>query len=131
MKKYIISLLIILSATGSVVQAQELLMDSLRGKWNMKEQYNDQKRIDTKGTIEFLEDGKFVSQGSYFGSAEGLYRTDETKGTISIEINGLTSEWSATVRNHVLRMTRAKKRNTPDIVLVFLSEQGETNSGSR
>jgi hypothetical protein len=124
-------LLVVMASTSGKLWAQELLLDSLRGSWTLTEQYNNKNRVETKGLIEFQEDGKFVSHGSYFGTAVGLYRTDETRSTIHIDIDGTTSEWSASIRNHVLRMTRVKKKKTPRIELVLVSERGENNSGSR
>jgi hypothetical protein len=123
-------LLIALTSMSGKAWAQELL-DSLRGSWTLTEQYTNKNRVESKGLIEFQEDGKFVSHGSYFGTAVGLYRTDETRSTIHIDIDGTTSEWTASIRNHVLRMTRVRKKKTPRIELVLISERGENNSGSR
>src|SRR5436190_13391828 len=103
--------------------SQRLLLDSLKGTWLLKEQYNDKNRMVPKGTIEFLEDGTFKSNGSYFGSASGLYRTDETKATVQIEIQGKTTEWTASVRNHILRMTKEKRKKSPRVQLVLYSEE--------
>ncbi len=107
---------------------QPLLLDSLKGTWILKEQYNNKDRVVPKGTIQFLEDGTFKSDGSYFGSTRGFYRTDETKSTIQIDIQGKTSEWSASVRNHILRMTKVKKKKSPRVELVLFSETAENNS---
>src|SRR5688572_5267108 len=123
-------LIVVITSASSQAVAQILLLDSLHGTWSMQEQYNDKIRVEPKGTIEFREDGTFVSNGSYFGSANGLYRTNETKSTIHIEINGVTSEWSASIRNHVLRMTRVQKKKTPRIELVLVSRQTENNNGN-
>ena len=75
-----------------------------------------------------MEDGTFKSKGSYFGDAEGLYRTDETKQTIHIEIDGVTTEWNARVRNHVLRMVKPRKKGGPRVELVLVAENYEFNS---
>jgi hypothetical protein len=112
----------------TAVSAQTLLLDSLKGTWSMSEQYNNKSRIDPKGTIEFREDGTFKSEGSYFGTAVGFYRTDESKSTVQIEINGVTSEWTASIRNHVLRMIRPRRKKAPRVELVLLSENAEFNS---
>jgi hypothetical protein len=135
MKKLLTSCLIIavvltLASSNKALAQSPTLLDSLHGTWMLKEQYNDKLRVEPKGFIEFLEDGTFKSHGSYFGSAVGLWRTNETNSTIHIEIGGKTSEWTASVRNHVLRMTRERKKKSPRIELVFLSSQGENNSGS-
>jgi hypothetical protein len=112
--------------------SQPLLLDSLKGTWELKEQYNNKQRVEPKGSIEFREDGTFKSHGSYFGSAVGLYRTDETKSTIHIEIDGRTTEWNASIRNHVLRMTKPRRKKAPRVDLVLQSEDAEENSsGSR
>ena|SRR5690349_19164359 len=120
--------LLFISLSGS---AQTLLLDSLKGKWTMLEQYNNKNRVEPKGGVEFLEDGTFKSNNSYFGTSVGLYRTDETKQTIQIEISGVTTEWTAGIRNHVLRMVKAGRKKAPRVELVLLSENYEFNSGSR
>jgi hypothetical protein len=121
--------LLILAAAN--IEAQPLLLDSLVGTWTMSEQYRNKDRIDTKGTVEFLEDGEFRSNGSYFGTAEGLYRTDETKSTIHIEIDGMTSEWNASIKNSVLRMVKPKRKRSPRVELILMSENAEVNSGGK
>jgi hypothetical protein len=126
--KYIIIVLLALAA-GSA-NAQRLLIDSLKGTWTMSEQYKNKERTTPKGTVEFLEDGTFRSNGSYFGTSTGLYRTNETKSTIQIEIAGKTSEWNATVKNHVLRLVRPRYKKSPRVELVLMSESAEVNSGS-
>jgi hypothetical protein len=108
--------------------AQQLLLDSLKGTWTLAEQYNNKQRMQPKGTIEFQEDGIFRSNGSYFGSAVGLYRTDETKSTIHIEIDGRTTEWTANINNHVLRMVKPRRKKAPRVELVLRSEKAEQNS---
>jgi hypothetical protein len=123
------SAILLLTFACLSASAQTLLLDSLKGTWSMSEQYNNKRRINPKGTIEFLEDGTFRSNGSYFGTAVGLYRTDETKSTIHIEINGVTSEWTAVVRNHELRMVKPRKKKKPRVELVLRSENAESNSG--
>jgi hypothetical protein len=130
MKKiiFIYSAILCLMVVCKSVSAQTLLLDSLKGTWSMSEHYNNKSRIDPKGTIKFLEDGTFKSDGSYFGTAVGFYRTDESKSTIQIEINGVTSEWTASIRNHVLRMIRPRRKKAPRIELVLFSEKAEFNS---
>ena len=129
--RFTLLLLIVVASSLGKTWAQELLLDSVRGTWTLTEQYTNKNRVESKGIIEFQEDGKFVSHGSYFGTAVGLYRTDETRSTIHIDIDGTTSEWTASIKNHVLRMTRVKKKKTPRIELVLVSERAENNSGSR
>ena len=123
----IIALFAILFAVVPGV-AQTLLLDSLKGTWVLQEQYNNKQRVVPKGTLQFLEDGTFRSHGSYFGSTEGFYRTDETKSTIHIEIDGRTTEWTASVRNHVLRMTKPRRKKAPRVDLVLHSQKTENNS---
>lgn len=124
--RQIVLLLILCGSIPCLSQSQ--LLDSLKGTWILKEQYNNGIRVVPKGTIEFEEDGVFKSAGSYFGSTEGLYRTDETKSTIHIDIDGKTSEWTAIITNHVLRMTRPRKKRAPRVELVFFSDKAENNS---
>lgn len=126
----ILAVVAFLFSVGHRATAQILLLDSLHGTWTMIEQYNNKTRMEPKGTIEFTEDGRFRSKGSYFGSTEGLYTTDETKSTIQIELNGTMTEWTASIRNNVLRMTRLRKKKSPKIELVLLSERAEHNSGT-
>ena len=123
----IIALIAILFAAAPGI-AQPLLLDSLKGTWVLQEQYNNKQRVVPKGTLQFLEDGTFRSHGSYFGSAEGLYTTDESKSTILIEIDGRTTEWTASVQNHVLRMTKPRRKKAPRVDLVLYSQKAENNS---
>jgi hypothetical protein len=124
--KHIAVFAILLAALPGLSQTQ--LLDSLKGTWELKEQYNNKRRVEPKGSIEFREDGTFKSYGSYFGSAVGLYRTDETKQTVHIDIDGRTTEWNASIRNHVLRMTKPRKKKAPRVELVLQSQDGEHNS---
>lgn len=128
--KYFILVPAFILALQVAAEGQNLLLDSLHGTWTMTEQYNNKSRVEVKGTIEFLEDGTFKSNGSYFGSAQGIYTTDETKSTIHIVIDSSTSEWSASIRNHVLKMTRVGKKKTPRIELVLVSNKRENNAGT-
>jgi hypothetical protein len=129
-QRYILIVAILALTVQANLSAQTLLLDSLHGKWTMHEQYNNKTRVETKGSVEFLEDGTFKSDGSYFGNAAGLYTTDESKSTIQIVIQGNTSEWTASIRNEVLTMTRLRKKKTPRVELVLVSERRENNAGS-
>jgi hypothetical protein len=129
--KFVAVALLLFAAAAT--DAQPLLLDSLKGTWTMSEQYKSRNkdRVETKGTIEFREDGTFHSVGSYFGTTTGLYRTDETKSTIHIEIDGITTEWNAAIRNHILHMVKPKGKKSPRVELVLMAENAEVNnSGS-
>jgi hypothetical protein len=123
MKTYIIIFLVALT-TSSFAQAvksknTEQLMDSLKGKWIVTEVTNNKKQVDPAGFIEFQNDGKFTTSGSYFGTGEGLYTTDETRSTLYVEFDGSKTEWEAAVRNRMLRMELIRKKKEPRVTLVM------------
>ena len=109
MKKYLF-IVLFTSLVGANHSFAQKLLDSLIGKWNVKE-YQQNKKTDftNAGTIEFLQDGVFLSSGTYFGDAEGLYRTDETRSMVYLDKPSPT-EWKATIKNNVLQLHRVTKK---------------------
>src|SRR4051812_22525744 len=103
MKKYSFIFALVFIAAVSTTNAQQLL-ETLEGKWNVKEYHNNSKVANT-GFIDFQQNGVFESRGTYFGTRKGLYRTDETRSVVLID-NGKPSEWKATITNNVLRLDR-------------------------
>lgn len=124
MKTHLITVLVLLFSHSIVAQdvntkSSGKLMDSLQGKWIVTRVTNNKKNIEPKGFIEFQTDGKFVSNNSYFGSTEGKYNTNETQSTLYVEIDGTKTEWTADIRNRVLRLSQVRKNNEPKVTLVL------------
>lgn len=82
------------------------LLDSLQGKWTVTKTTINAKDSFKQGTLFFSDDGKFVSNGNYFGSVHALYTTNETTLSIQIETGDKSvTEWAANIRNGVLYLT--------------------------
>ncbi len=87
--------------TSSFVQAQNSqphkqgpkdLHGAVVGKWNLSAP-NSKNQL---GMWEFQADGKFVSSGEYWGNKKGLFRTEESRSVIVIEIGENVTQWAAT-----------------------------------
>jgi hypothetical protein len=78
-------------------QGPKDLNGKITGKWKL----NDSKSSN-QGIWEFQVDGNFLSTGDYWGAKKGLYRTDETRSVIVIEIGEQVTEWSASFNKGAL-----------------------------
>jgi len=126
MKKYIF-IFIFTSIVGIEQVFAQQILDSLIGKWNVKEYHNNRKTISNQGTIEFKQDGFFVSSNTYFGEANSLFRTDETRAVIYID-NGKTTEWRAILKKNTLRLEQiVPKQKTPKVYLILLKDEAIAN----
>ena len=128
MKKYLFILIFscVASVTHTFAQQQQLL-ESVIGKWNVKEYHNSRKSVSNAGTVEFLQDGVFASKGTYFGTSKGLYRTDETRSVVLVDY-GKTTEWKASMVNNVLRLDKInKKEKTPSVYLILVRNGKDEN----
>jgi hypothetical protein len=104
MKRLIITLVLLVSLQGAFAQS---LLDSLKGNWTVTQITTNTKNKTKAGTLYFSDDGKFVSSGNHFGSMHALYTTNETTSSVQIEnINKSITEWSATIKNNTLYLTR-------------------------
>lgn len=125
MKKY--SFIFIFAFIASVTTTYAQLLDTLVGKWNVKEYRNNQTTVLDSGFIDFQQDGVFESRGTYFGTRKGLYRTDETRSVVLID-NGKTTEWKATMTNNVLKLDQIiKKQRKPKIYMILIKEGKDEN----
>lgn len=123
MKTFILIFLVALttSSFGQDIKSKntEQLLDSLKGKWIVTQVSNNKKNVAPSGYVEFANDGKFISNNSYFGSREGLYTTDETRSAIYIDMDGEKSEWTVQVQNRILKMENVRKGKEPRVKLVM------------
>jgi hypothetical protein len=105
MKKYFltiaaIAIFMMIYGTGYTQNSQphkqgpKDLNGKITGKWKL----NDSKSAN-QGIWEFQVDGNFLSAGNYWGTKKGLYRTDETRSVIVIEIGEQVTEWAASFNN--------------------------------
>lgn len=119
MKKHSIILFFLLLGFGThTVNAQDLLGD-LYGSWNMTKY---QSRIKTQlatGKVTFELDGGFLSEGVYFGTVKGLFSTNETRSVVIIDIEGVKSEWTASVKKGVLRLRTPSGTRQPKVFMMF------------
>ncbi len=113
----IASFLFLFSFTTSLT-AQNLISD-LAGKWSITKYQSKQKTEGKSGTLEFLTDGMFRSEGIYFGVQTGLFRTDETRSIVIIEAQNGITEWTASVKDDVLRLKSIKGKG-PRVYLTLI-----------
>ena len=123
MKKYLF-ILLFTSVVGIHNIFSQQLLNSILGKWNVKEYHNNRKSAANTGTVEFLQDGVFASKGTYFGTSKGLYRTDETRSVVLIDY-GKTTEWKASLVNNVLRLDKIVKKQKVSTVYLILVREGK------
>src|SRR6188768_357107 len=88
-------LFLITSATS--ISAQNLISE-IAGKWSITKYQSKVKTEGKSGTLEFLSDGMFRSEGIYFGTQTGLFRTDETRSLVIIEAQNGITEWTASLK---------------------------------
>lgn len=103
MKRLIITAVLLVSLQTAFSQT---LLDSIQGKWTVTKITNNNKNSMRAGTLYFSEDGKFVSTGNHFGSADALYTTNESTSSVQIEAaNKAVTEWGVVVKTGVLYLT--------------------------
>jgi hypothetical protein len=127
MKKYflIIAALAIVMAMHNLGHAQNSQPykqgpKDLRGKIAGKWKEGDAKSTD-KGVWEFQVDGTFVSSGGYWGTKKGLYRTDEGRSVVIIEIDEDMTEWAATFDHDALALKEITEGNNRKLRNVLLT----------
>ena len=120
MKKsaFIISCFLLIGLGENTVNAQDLL-GALHGSWNMTKYQSQVKTQLPTGKVTFESDGGFVSEGVYFGAEKGLYSTDETRSVVIIDIEGVKSEWTASVKKGVLRLRTPSGTKQPKVNMTF------------
>jgi hypothetical protein len=127
-KKSFIVLFVVMTGVLHTGFAQSsLLLESIKGKWNVKEYHNNRKTAINTGYIDFQQDGVFESKGTYFGDRRGLYRTDESRSVVLID-NGRTTEWRASLVNNVLRLEQhIKRQRKPSVYLILIKDGKDEN----
>jgi len=122
-KSSVIILILSLFACHSQLLAQHLIGD-IAGKWSITKYQSKVETEARSGTVEFLSDGTFVSEGIHFGVQKGLFRTDETRSLVIIETSSGTSEWNASIKDDVLRL-RSVKGKGPKTYLTLMRQKPE------
>lgn len=115
---FIILFFILIGAGAQRVSAQDLLGD-LYGSWNMTKYQSKIKTQQANGKITFQSDGAFISEGVYFGTKKGLFSTDETRSVVIIDIDGVKSEWTASVKKGILRLRTVSGVRQPKVYMTF------------
>ncbi len=110
-KSFAIAAFLFLFSFTTSLNAQNLISD-IAGKWSITKYQSKQKTAGKSGTLEFLTDGMFRSEGIYFGVQTGLFRTDETRSIVIIEAQNGITEWTASVKNDVLRLKSIKGKGS-------------------
>ena len=105
--KKLVTIFVCLFLAGATLSAQNLISD-VTGKWSITKYQSKAKMQGRSGTLIFSPDGSFQSEGIYFGVQTGLFRTDETRQVLIIETPEGISEWTASVKNDVLRLRSIK-----------------------
>ncbi len=122
-KLFAITTILFLFALTTQLNAQKLIGD-LTGKWNITKFQSTVKTEARSGTLEFLSDGTFLSEGIYFGAQTGLFRTDETRSIVIIEAENGITEWTTSVKDDVLRMKSIKGKG-PKIYITLMRAKTE------
>ncbi|HOX81939.1 MAG TPA: hypothetical protein PLJ60_17390 [Chryseolinea sp.] len=117
-KQFTLTLFLLLFAVTVQLRAQNLISD-VTGKWAITKYQSKIKTAGKSGTLEFLSDGMFRSEGIYFGVQTGLYRTDETRSIVIIEAENGITEWTASMKNDVLRLKSVKGKG-PRVYLTLV-----------
>src|SRR6478609_3942942 len=119
MKKSIaIAAFLFLFTAVTSLSAQNLITE-IAGKWSITKYQSKVKTEGKSGTLEFLPDGMFRSEGIYFGTQTGLFRTDETRSLVIIEAQNGITEWTASVKDDVLRLKSIKGKG-PKVYLTLM-----------
>ncbi len=122
-KSFALTLFLVLFAITTQLTAQNLI-SNIAGKWSITKYQSKIKTQGRSGTLEFLSDGTFLSEGIFFGTQTGLFRTDETRSVIIIEAENGITEWTASVKEDVLRLKSVKgKGSRTYITLMRLKEK--------
>jgi hypothetical protein len=103
MKRLLITAVLFVTLQGAFAQT---LLDSLQGNWKVTKITTNNKNSMQAGTLSFTDDGKFVSTGNHFGSANALYTTNETTKTVQIELaDKKVTEWEVIIKGGVMLLT--------------------------
>jgi hypothetical protein len=116
-KSFAIASFLFLFTIATSLSAQNLIGD-IAGKWSITKYQSKVKTAGKSGTLEFLSDGMFRSEGIYFGTQTGLFRTDETRSLVIIEAQNGITEWTASVKGDVLRLKSIKGKG-PKVYLTL------------
>lgn len=110
-KSFAIAALLFMFSFTTSLNAQNPISD-VTGKWSITKYQSKLKTAGKSGTLEFLSDGMFRSEGIYFGTQTGLFRTDETRSIVIIEAQNGITEWTASLKNDVLRLKSIKGKGS-------------------
>ena len=125
-KSFVLTLFLFAFTFATQVNAQNLISD-ITGKWSITKYQSKVKTEGKSGTLEFLPDGMFRSEGIYFGAQTGLFRTDETRSIVIIEAQNGITEWTASIKNNTLRLKSAKGKG-PKIYLTLVRMKDDANT---
>ncbi len=101
------------------------LLRDLYGTWKVTEYQSKIVPQPSVGAVVFQSDGGFLSEGFFFGSTKGLFRTDESRSIIVIETTGVSTEWAASFKNGVLRLRSSPRSKRPRVAMELTKNKEE------
>ena len=111
-----------LSLTAQHKPQPDPLITKIIGKWKVvKYQASNSGASATTDTLVFESDGTFRSDSIYFKTRKGLYRTDENRKVLIMDINGTSTEWAASIDNGVLRLKSLPDRKRPKVHVTLVN----------
>jgi hypothetical protein len=105
-------------------QTNNELIHAIVGKWKIIKYESEQKTPAKPSAVEFRSDGTFVNDGVIFKTPEGMFRTNEDRGSLILENGDQVTEWKTSLKKGVLQMDLIPKFNQTkvNITLVRIAE---------
>lgn len=125
MKKLPIFLFFLLGITLQLSAQKNELIHAIVGKWKIIKYQSPAGTQSKEDVLIFESDGSFKSDSIYFASKDGLFRTDETQTVLILENGKTTTEWTASLKNGVLRMRSVPKNKQPKIYITAVRVKEE------
>lgn len=103
------------------------LLRDLYGTWKVTEYQSKAVPQPSVSAVVFQPDGAFLSEGFFFGSKKGLFRTDESRSIIVIETSGVTTEWAASFKKGVLKLRSSPRSKRPRVAMGLTKNKEEVD----
>lgn len=111
-----------LSLTAQHKPQPDPLITKIVGKWKVvKYQASNKSASSQVDTLVFESDGTFRSDSIYFEGRSGLYRTDENRKVLIIDVNKKSTEWAASIDKGVLRLKSLPDRKRPKVQITLVN----------
>lgn len=103
------------------------LLRNLYGTWTVTEYQSKLIPQPRVSVVVFQPDGIFVSEGFFFGSKKGLFRTDESRSIVVIEAEGASTEWAASFKKGVLGLRSSPRSKRPRVAMRLTKKNEEVD----